>query len=61
MRLYQLFHTEAEQKAWEAEHKYEPRFRVCMRMTAKEVEDDLRLDKGYLAEYQTATIYTYDD
>ena len=61
MRLYKCFKTTEERKAWETERKKDnPKFRVCMRMTARELEKDMYMEKGTLSEYKTATIYTYD-
>jgi len=60
MRLYKCFKTAEEQKAWEASQKNTPGFRVCMRMTARELEKDMYMEKGTLSEYKKATVYTYD-
>lgn len=61
MRMYQCFRTKEEQKAWEKEQKSKNSdFRVCMRMTAKQLEKDLCMANGTFGEYKHATIYSYE-
>ena len=59
MRYYQMFKTQEECRAWEKEMALKNReFRVCMRMTAKQIEKEL----GFVNKsgYTIATIYTFD-
>lgn len=61
MRLYKCFTTKQEQKAWEKLQKDDSEnFRVCMRMTAKQLEEDMCMQKGTLDAFHFATVYTYD-
>lgn len=57
-RFYQMFKTQEERKAWETEQKKkDAKFRVCMRMTAKQLKKDLPfVDIG---DYKFASIYTF--
>ena len=61
MRMYQLFKTIEERKEWEIERKQKnPNFRVCMRMTAKQLAKDLYMPKETVSEYRYATVWTTD-
>ena len=61
-RWYQCFETMEERKAWEKKKQAEnKRFKVCMRMTAKQLEQDLYMPKGELDKYKYATIYTFKE
>ena len=56
-RFYQMFKTQADRKAWEAEQKKkDSNFRVCMRMTAKQLKEDLPFVE--IGEYKFVTIWT---
>lgn len=60
MRLWKAFVTREEQKDFEAEHKANnPDFRVCMRMTAKQLEKDM-CGTVKLDGYKYVTVYTTD-
>lgn len=56
-RYYQMFETKEERTAWEKDRKEkDPKFRVCMRMTAKQLKKDLPfVDIG---KFKYATIWT---
>lgn len=56
-RYYQMFETQEERKTWEkAQKDKDEKFRVCMRMTAKQLKKDLPfIDIG---NYKYATIWT---
>ena len=56
MRYYQLFKDKKEQAEWEAQKKAENAgFKVCMRMTAKQLKDDLPFVN--IEGYTVATIW----
>ena len=58
-RYYKMFKSKDEQNVWEKEMAQKNKtFRVCMRMTTKQLKEDLpHIDtKGYV----DATIYTFD-
>ena len=56
-RWYQMFSTQEERKAWEKERKEkDQKFRVCMRMTAKQLKKDLPFVQ--IDGYKYATIWT---
>lgn len=56
-RYYQMFRTKEERKMWETEQKKEDtKFRVCMRMTAKQLKKDLPFVET--EDYKYATIWT---
>lgn len=57
-RWYQMFATKEEREAWEAEKKKQPGFRVCMRMTAKQLKKDLPFVD--ITGFNYATIWTSD-
>lgn len=60
MRMWKAFATKAEQKAFEAEKSAKNQdFRVCMRMTAKQLEKDL-CGTVNLDGYNFVTVYTTD-
>ena len=41
-RYYQMFETKEERTAWEKKEKDKnPKFKVCMRMTARELKEDM--------------------
>ena len=60
-RWFRCFKTKEEQRKWEQEQSSDPDFKLCMRMTAKELEKDLCLPDGQLDKYKYATIYKYVD
>lgn len=56
-RWYNMFHSVDERKQWEQEMKLKDiKFRVCMRMTAKQLKKDLPFVD--IADYKYATIWT---
>ena len=56
MRYYQLFKDKKEQKEWETKKKAEGAgFKVCMRMTAKQLKEDLPFVN--IDGYTAATIW----
>jgi len=60
-RWWKAFETQEERKAWEkAEKADDPNFRVCMRMTARQLEKDMWFPKGYTAPNKYVTVYRYD-
>ena len=59
-RYYKLFVTKEERKQFEQEQKQaNPTFRVCMRMTARQLEKDLYKEKGFYAPCEYATVYCF--
>ena len=62
MRRYRCFHTTQERSAWEREQKQKnQKFRVCMRMTARQLERDLYMENGTLSEFAYATVYRFTE
>jgi hypothetical protein len=60
-RWWKAFETQEERKAWErAEKADDPNFRVCMHMTARQLENDMHMPKGQLAPNKYVTVYLYD-
>lgn len=60
-RWWKAFETQAERTAWErAEKADDPNFRVCMHMTARQLENDMHMKKGTLAPNKYVTVYRYD-
>lgn len=60
-RWWKAFETQEERKAWEKEEKQEnPCFKVCMRMTARQLENDMGFPQGYTAPNKYVTVYRYD-
>lgn len=58
MRYYQMFRTKDEQKAWEKEMaEKNENFKVCMRMTAKQLKSDL--PHINTEGFTTATVWGY--
>lgn len=56
-RFYQMFKTQADRKAWETEQKKkDAKFRVCMRMTTKQLKEELPFVE--IGDYKYATIWT---
>ena len=56
-RWYQMFGTQEERKSWEKEQKEkDQKFRVCMRMTAKQLKKDLPFVQ--IDGYKYAIIWT---
>ena len=54
-RYYQLFKTKDERDKWEREHS---QYRICMRMTAQELKEELpSID---IADFEFCTIWTND-
>lgn len=57
-RYYRVFKTKEELKAWETEKKKkDPKFRVCMRMTAKQLQKYF-LPYVIIEDYKYAIIWT---
>ena len=62
MRMYKCFKTTEDRKAWEKQQQEKNNgFKICMRMTARQLEKDLYMRKGELAEYKYVTIYTFKE
>lgn len=60
-RWWKAFETQAARTAWEKEEKAdEPAFRVCMHMTARQLENDLHMPNGALAPNKYVTVYRYE-
>lgn len=60
MRLWKAFATKEEQKAFEADRKAKnPDFRVCMRMTGRQLEKEM-YGSVNLDGYNFVTVYTTD-
>ena len=59
-RWWKAFETKEARTEWEKQEKQEePRFRVCMRMTAAQLEKDMHMPKGNLAPNKYVTVYMY--
>lgn len=62
MRMYKCFKTMEDRKAWEKQQQEKNNgFKICMRMTARQLEKDLYMQKGELAEFKYVTIYTFKE
>lgn len=61
-RYYKNFRTKEDRTAWEKEQAASnPGFKVCMRMTAKQLEKDMHAPGLYTGEgYKYSTIYRLD-
>lgn len=61
-RFYKLFESAKERREWEKDMSAkEPTFHVCMRMTARELEEDLCKPEGFFEGYKCATVYRFID
>ena len=60
-RWWIAFETQEDRAAWEkAEKADDPNFRVCMHMTARQLENKMHMAKGTLAPNKYVTVYRYD-
>lgn len=62
-RYYKNFRTKEDRTAWEKEQAAKnPGFKVCMRMTAMELEKEMHFPKGFLVDdgFKYSTIYRLD-
>lgn len=62
MRQWRAFETKEQQEAFEKEQsELYPDFKVCMRMTGKELEKEMYMPEGRMDGCDYVTVYRYED